>query len=106
MAHTYHTTFQAEYQQYICNNSEKYENGKRILEFHSRQTSEDITCPICGGRVVGHGIRKVRLTDIPYVPGCATIYEIHQHRYHCKECGKTFCEANPFKAPGMNLTKR
>ena len=25
MAHTYHTTFQAEYQQYICNNSEKYE---------------------------------------------------------------------------------
>ena len=106
MAHTYHTTFQVEYQQYICNNSEKYENGKRILEFHSRQTSEDITCPICGGRVVGHGIRKVRLTDIPYVPGCATVYEIHQHRYHCKECGKTFCEANPFKAPGMNLTKR
>lgn len=55
---------------------------------------------------MGHGIRKVRLTDIPYVPGCATVYEIHQHRYHCKECGKTFCEANPFKAPGMNLTKR
>ena len=55
---------------------------------------------------MGHGIRKVRLTDIPYVPGCATVYEIHQRRYHCKECGKTFCEANPFKAPGMNLTKR
>ena len=106
MAHTYHTTFQVEYQQYYCNNSEKYENGKRILEFNSRQKASDIVCPNCGVHVIGHGIRKVRLTDIPYVPGCATVYEIHQHRYRCKECGGTFCETNPFKAPGMNLTKR
>ena len=106
MAHTYHTTFQVEYQQYYCNNSEKYENGKRILEFNSRQKPMDVDCPMCGGRVIGHGIRKVRLTDIPYVPGCATVYEIYQHRYRCKGCGGTFCESNPFKAPGMNLTKR
>ena len=66
----------------------------------------DVDCPMCGGRVIGHGIRKVRLTDIPYVPGCATVYEIYQHRYRCKGCGGTFCESNPFKAPGMNLTKR
>ncbi|WP_291236538.1 ISL3 family transposase [Frisingicoccus sp.] len=106
MAHTYHTTFQVEYQQYFCNNSERFENGKRILEINSRQKASDVVCPMCSGRVSGHGIRKVRLTDIPYVPGCVTVYEIHQHRYRCKECGGTFCENNPFKAPGMNLTKR
>ncbi len=106
MAHTYHTTFQVEYQQYYCENSEKFEDGKRILEFQSKQTSKDVACPQCKGRVIGHGIRKVRLTDIPYVPGCPTVYEIHQHRYYCKKCGRTFCESNPFKAPNMNLTKR
>lgn len=106
MAHTYHTTFTAEFQQYICKNSEKFENGKRILEFHSKQTSAEVSCPLCGGRVVGHGIRKSRLTDIPYVPGYPTLYEVHQHRYVCKDCGNTFCEGNPFRAPGMNLTKR
>lgn len=106
MAHTYHTTFTVEYQQYHCENSEKYENEKRVLEFHSSQTSNEAVCPRCKGKVIGHGIRKVRLTDIPYVPGCPTVYEIHQHRYFCKECRKTFCEDNPFKAPGLNLTKR
>ncbi len=69
MAHTYHTTFQVEYQQYYCENLERFENGKRILEFQGKQTSKDVVCPKCKGRVVGHGIRKVRLTDIPYVPG-------------------------------------
>lgn len=106
MAHTYHTTYTVEYQQYYCNNSEKIENGKRILEFHSRRTSANEACPLCGGKVIGHGIRKVRLTDIPYIPGSSTQYEIHQHRYYCKKCGNTFCENNPFKAQGMNLTKR
>ena len=106
MDHTYHTTYTVEYQQFFCKNTEKYENEKRILEFYSRQTSKEIVCPQCEGRVIGHGIRKVRLTDIPYVPGCPTVYEIHQHRYCCKECGNTFCETNPFKVPGMNLTKR
>lgn len=106
MAHTYHTTFTAEYQQFFCENSEKFENEKRVLEFHSRRTSADAVCPRCGGRVIGHGIRKVRLTDIPYIPGCPTVYEIHQHRYLCRECRNTFCENDPFKAPGVNLTKR
>ena len=106
MAQTYHTTFQVEFQQFYCENSEKFENGKRILEFKSRQTAKEVVCPKCEGRVVGHGIRKVRLTDLPYVPGCPTVYEVYQHRYLCKECGCTFCENNPFKAPNTNLTKR
>ena len=57
MAHTYHTTFTVEYQQYYCKNSEKFENEKRILEFHSKQTSAEASCPLCGG------IRKSRLPD-------------------------------------------
>ena len=106
MAHTYHTTYTIEYQQYYCEKSEIIENGKRILPFYSKQKSEDTACPRCGEKVIGHGIRKVGLTDIPYIPGYQTVYEIHQHRYRCKRCGKSFCESNPFKAPGMNLTKR
>lgn len=106
MAHTNHTTYTVEYQQYYCEKSEIFENGKLILPFYSKQKSEDAACPRCGGNVIGHGIRKVRLTDIPYIPGCQTMYEVHQHRYRCKKCGKSFCESNPFKVPGMNLTKR
>ena len=106
MAREYNTTFRIEYQQYVCENSEKYENDKRILEFHSTKTSKETKCPYCGGRVIGHGIRNSRLTDIPYMPGCPTIYVIHQHRYICKECRSTFVEENPFKVAGFNLTKR
>ncbi len=69
MAYTYHTTFQVKYQQYYCENSERFENGKRILEFQSKQTSKDVVCHKFKGRVVGHEkIRKAKLTDIPYVP--------------------------------------
>lgn len=106
MAHEYHTTFRMEYQGFVCENSEKYENDRRILEFRSNRTAEEVCCPQCSGLVVGHGIRKVRLTDIPYEPGFPSIYEVFQHRYICKECGKVFTEQNPFKAPGFSLTKR
>ena len=59
MAHTYPATFQVEYQQYDCNDSEKHENGKRILEFNSRQKPMDVDCPMCGSRVMGHRARNI-----------------------------------------------
>ncbi len=57
MTHTYHTTFQVKHQPYYCENSESFENGKRILEFQSKQTSKDVVCPKCRSR---------NTQDIPY----------------------------------------
>jgi len=106
MARDYNTTFRIELQGFICENSERFESNRRILEFHSCLTSKDVCCPCCSKRVIGHGIRKVRLTDIPFEPGIPTVYEVFLHRYLCKSCGKIFTEQNPFKAPGFFLTKR
>lgn len=106
MAHIYDTTFQAEYQGFICDKIEKDGNGKNIFRFHSNRQSIEVACPYCGGDVSGNGIRKVRLTDIPLLPGIPSIYEIHQHRYRCRNCGKTHTEQNPFKVQGFQLTKR
>ena len=95
-----------EYQGYVCEKIENDEKGNEILKFKSeRKTAEEI-CPHCGGKVNGNGIRKIKLTDIPKIPGVSTIYEIHQHRYRCPRCKKTHTEANPFKIKGFNLTKR
>ncbi len=106
MAHTYHTTIRAEYQGFICEKIEKDEKGKNIMRFLSKRKSTEEACSYCGGNVSGNGVRKVRLTDVPLLPGISTIYEVYQHRYRCRECRKTYTEENPFKVPGFQLTKR
>ena len=106
MAHLYNTTIYAEYQGYKCEKIEKDEKGRNILRFRSSRTTKEVSCCHCGGSVSGNGIRKIRLTDVPLLPGIPTIYEIHQHRYRCRSCGKTQTEENPFKVPGFQLTKR
>ena len=106
MAHIYHTTIGAEYQGYICEKIEKDEKGKNIMRFRSNRKREVEVCGCCGGKVSGNGIRKVHLTDVPFLPGIPTIYEVHQHRYRCRDCGKTYTEENPFKVHGFRLTKR
>ena len=106
MAHLYNTTIEVEYQGFICEKIEKCENGKNIMRFFSKRTSSEEICPRCGGAVSGNGIRKVCLTDAPLLPGVSTVYEVHQHRYRCRVCNKTYTENNPFKVPGFHLTKR
>lgn len=106
MAHVYNTTFQVEYQGFVCKKIEKNEKGKTIFRFRSNRQSSEVACPYCGGGVSGNGMRKVRLTDVPLLPGIPTIYEIHQHRYRCRNCGKTHTEGNPFKVEGFQLTKK
>lgn len=76
------------------------------MRFLSSRKSTEETWPYCGGKVSGNGVRKVRLTDVPLLPGIATIYEVYQHRYRCRMCRKAYTEENPFKAPGFQLTKR
>ena len=106
MTHIYNTTIRVEYQGFKCEKIEKDEKGKNIFQFHSNRQANETVCPYCGGSVSGNGIRKVRLTDIPLLPEIPSIYEIHQHRYRCRKCGKTHTEPNPFKVQGFQLTKR
>ena len=106
MAHIYDTTINAEYQGYICEKIEKDENGKNIFRFQSNRKRTDEMCSGCGGKVSGNGIRKVRLIDVPLMPRETTVYEVYQHRYRCRDCGKTYTEENPFKVKGFQLTKR
>ena len=106
MAHLYDTPIHAEYQGFTCEKIEKDENGKNIFRFRSKRNTSDEVCPCCGGKVSGNGIRKVRLTDVPLIPGEPTVYEVYQHRYRCRDCRKTYTEENPFKVKGFQLTKR
>lgn len=106
MAHKENITYRIENQQFFSEKTETDENGHQVYHFYSKQKASEQKCPYCGGNVVGHGIRNVKLTDIPYMPGCRTIYHIHQHRYRCRECSHSFCEKNPFKVEGYNLTPR
>ena len=106
MAHIHNITIRAEYQGFICEKIEKDDNGKNIFRFRINRQSTEVACPYCGGNVSGNGMRKVRLTDIPLLPGIPSIYEIHQHKYRCRNCGKTHTELNPFKVQGFQLTKR
>jgi len=106
MSNNNFTTFTIQCQDFICENSEQYEENKRILHFHSTKRTADVRCPHCDGSVIGHGMTKTKLYDLPYTPGYPTIYEVCQHRYECKKCGATFTEENPFRCPHFNLTKR
>ena len=106
MAHIYDTTIYAEYQGFYCEKIEKDEKGRNIIRFRSNRKPSDEVCSCCGSKVSNNGIRKVRLIDVPLVPGEPSVYEVYQHRYRCRDCGKTYTEENPFKVNGFQLTKR
>ncbi len=101
-----YTTVTIECQAFFCEGEEKDSDNRSVYRFKSRQKAKDVECPHCGGRVIGHGTKICRLSDIPHIPGVPSIYEVHQHRYECKECHRTFTEINPFRCPHFNLTYR
>lgn len=105
MAHNNNITIAIENQGFRCEKVEM-RNGKQVFVFESKSIAEEEKCPHCGKRVVGNGMRKVKLTDVPLIPGTQTIYEVNQHRYRCRSCKKTYTEHNPFKVKGFNLTRR
>ena len=88
--------------------SEEIKGGdeNQSVYFTSSRKAKDVRCPCCGGRVIGHGQKTVRLKDIPLEPGYPITFVIRQHRYLCKNCKGTFLEENPFRVPGFNLTRR
>ncbi len=60
-----------------------------------------ITCPYCGGPMIGHG-HKVKKIDHPALLNRNGVILYHANRYICKQCAKTTFEHNPFSLPGFN----
>lgn len=92
-------------QQFECNSLSKSED-EVIIEFHSTRNTEDVVCPVCGGRAHIYGNYTTRIKDIPFYVGTRQILEVSFHRYRCRECGKTFSEDNIFSFPGTRITHR
>ena len=105
MARLDNTTFCFTCKQYKSEEINYFE-GKNIVTFTSDRKPWNVSCPICKGSVIGHGIKTVKLRDIPLLPGAPITFEVHQHRYLCKRCNHTFLEDNPLRAPGLNMTRR
>ena len=105
MARLDNTTFCFTCKQYKSEEINYFE-GKNIVTFTSDRKPWNVSCPICKGSVIGHGIKTVKLRDIPLLPGEPITFEVHQHRYLCKRCKHTFLEDNPLRAPGLNMTRR
>ena len=105
MAHIDNTTISYRCLQY---NGEEINclDGNNVIRFTSERQHYRGGCPICGGRVEGHGQTVVKLKDVPLIPCEPVTFEVHQHRYICKECRHTFREDNPLKAPGFHVTRR
>ncbi len=93
-------------QAFYCSGAEKDQNNRNIYRFFSKQKAGEVKCPYCHGSVIGHGSKTVKLYDVPCIPGAPSIYEVHQHRYACKHCRRTFTEENPLRFPHFNLTYR
>ena len=101
------TSFRFNCQYYVSEDLAFSDNDDtQTVRFFSTRTAADICCPHCQGIAIGHGQKVVRLKDVPLEPGHPLTYEIHQHRYLCKECKATFTEENPFRVAGFNVTKR
>ena len=64
---------------------------------------KDMYCDYCGNRMIGHGVKKRKISH-PNIRGFnGVIYHI-ANRYICKCCNKTKLENNPFTFNGFTLS--
>lgn len=82
------------------------ENTKTVLMMTSKQATDKVTCPSCGGKVKIYDSYAINLKDIPVLPNMESIVHCTAHRYRCTCCKHTFSEDIPFKYPGTRITYR
>lgn len=93
--------------QFKCTNFDIDELNYRCdVELVSNQNTEDVTCPICGGKVHIRGYSTVTLKDMPVYPGINQYLHVQMHQYRCQECGISFTENIDFKHPQTRVTLR
>ncbi|MBP9989200.1 MAG: ISL3 family transposase [Ruminococcus sp.] len=84
---------------YFCNTS--------IVNLQtSKQATEKVVCPSCGGKVKIYDSYDINLKDIPASPNMESVVHCTAHRYRCTCCKHTFSEEIPFKYPGTRITYR
>ena len=82
------------------------ENTKTVLMMTSKQATDKVVCPSCGGKVKIYDSYDINLKDIPALPNMESVVHCTAHRYRCTCCKHTFSEEIPFKYPGTRITYR
>ena len=82
------------------------EETESVFIFQSKQRTEEVRCPFCGGKVNISGLTSKHLKDIPIWVEIAQDLCFHCHRYRCIECGKKYTEDIPLQCPGTRITER
>ena len=102
------TKIQITCQQYECTNYELDETKKEIwLDFHSRQTTENVRCMYCGAdNVEIHDNSTTVLKDMPVFYGFRQFVRVRRHKYKCRFCRKVFSEEICFKETNTRVTTR
>ena len=82
------------------------EGTESVLIFESKQKTEDVLCPYCGGKVHICELTNKHLRDMPIWSGVSQDICFQCHRYRCVECGKKHAEDIPLQYPGTRITER
>src|SRR3712207_6131228 len=77
-----------------------------VFIFESKQRTEKVRCPSCGGRVNICELTEKHLRDMPIWSGVMQELCFLCHRYRCRACGKKHTEEIPFRHPGTRITQR
>ena len=94
-------------QQYSCESYMRNEDeSESVFLFESKQKTEEVRCPYCGGRVNISGLTSKHLKDLPLWEGMKQIISFLCHRYRCVQCGRKFTEEIPMRYPGTRITER
>ena len=107
MLHEDDITIEIKCQQYVCKSyTRNLEGTESVLQFESRQQTQEVSCPYCGGKVNISGYAHKHLKDIPIWTGVSQELSFVCHRYRCTECGRKFTEDIPLRSPGTRITER
>lgn len=93
-------------QHYSCESYMRKEESESVFLFESKQKTEEVRCPHCGGRVNISGLTSKQLKDIPLWEGMKQEICFLCHRYRCVQCGRKFTEDIPMRYPGTRITDR
>ena len=90
--------------QFSCKYFTDHENG--VLNVESDQKADEVSCPICGGKVHIHDHSDITLKDMPPEPDTTQLIKVRTHRYQCQSCSHSFNDFIAFKYPGTRVTMR
>lgn len=94
-------------QSFECKTYMQNQDGtESVLIFESKQKTEDVHCPFCGGKVNICELTNKHLRDIPIWTGITQELCFLCHRYRCMTCGKKHTEGIPLQYPGTRITER